>query len=346
MNTNTLLQLEGLSIDLHSDQSSQFPKGVLSLTDNISFHVKRGELFGLAGESGCGKTITAQAVMRFLPQPGGRIKSGKIYFEGEDLLLYSSAAMQSLRGRKIGMIFQEPSSALNPLIPLGLQLEEVFKCHREDTAEDSKLKDSKKRIQDLLYRMGFVHPDRILLSYPHELSGGMLQRVMIAMALLLKPKLLIADEPTTALDVTIQAQVMELLLENCREEGTAVLFITHNLGLIAQYADRLSIMYAGRLVESAPVADFFAGPLHPYSLGLIEAFPDISGKKNRSLSGHVPSPQEYEKGCRFRSRCPYAFLQCMQTPSLKKKQNEQEAACFLYSLSETERQKKMEAAVS
>ncbi len=329
MSENTILQIKNLSIQVKEATD------ILSLTDRVCLYVKRGELFGLVGESGCGKTITAQAILRLLPSPGGKIVEGEIYFDGNDLLKQDSAIIQNIRGKEIAMIFQEPSSAMNPLMTIGKQLQEVFDCHQIDLSkEKEKLTDSpEKRIQELLCKMGFSDPSDILFSYPHQLSGGMLQRVMIAMALLLRPKLLIADEPTTALDVTVQAQVMELLLDICKEEDTAVLFITHNLGLIAQYADRLSVMYAGRIVETGKVLDFFNDPLHPYSSGLLGAFPDIDGKRApQAIHGYVPSPREYghESGCRFRTRCLKSIDKCINYPTFKKMKKGQEVACFLY----------------
>ena len=339
MNTETLLDVQNLSVavDLPAEASSlstnnrEDQQSSLALTDKLNFQIQAGELFALVGESGCGKTVTAQAILHLLPVPGGRIKEGKVYFKGKDLF----SRVQQLRGKEIAMIFQEASSALNPLIPLSKQLEEVFLIHKllKDKKGESWSK-AQKRIRELLARMGFSEPNRILSSYPHQLSGGMLQRVMIAMALLLRPKLLIADEPTTALDVTVQAQVMELLQESCRgggQEDTAVLLITHNLGIVAQYADRLAVMYAGRIVEEAAVPDFFKQALHPYSQGLLEAFPDLRKQKElKAIGGQVPPPSKYEAGCRFRSRCTQAFAKCLEAPDLKQNRERQKTACFLY----------------
>ena len=335
MSTEALLNVQNLSVavdlpradSLHRDSSASS----LMLTDKICFQIQAGELFALIGESGCGKTITAQAILHLLPVPGGRIQEGKVYFKGKDIF----TEIQKLRGKEVAMIFQEASSALNPLIPLSKQLEEVFLVHKMlKNKKDKNWSLAQARILDLLDRMGFADPSRILSSYPHQLSGGMLQRVMIAMALLLRPKLLIADEPTTALDVTVQAQVMELLQESCKDdtkEGTAILLITHNLGLVAQYADRLAVMYAGRIVEEATVQEFFSQALHPYSQGLLRAFPDIRNQKElQPIEGQVPSPSKYELGCRFRTRCVQALAKCTEMPSFKQHQRTQKTACFLY----------------
>ena len=272
------------------------------ITDRLNFELRRGEVLGLVGESGCGKTVTALALLRLLPSPGGRVLGGRIHFQGRDVLQLSPPELRKLRGSEISMIFQEPSAALNPLITIEGQLSEVFAYH--ELSEAPGVLAPEKRIRELLNRVGFADPDRILKSYPHQLSGGMLQRVVIAMALLLKPAIVIADEPTTALDVTVQAQIMELLVELQREEGTSVLLITHNLGLIAQYAERLAVMYAGRIVEDASVEDFLADPLHPYSQGLLAALPDVTRRKKlQPIDGQVPRPAEYDDGCRFRDRC-------------------------------------------
>ena len=348
MSTESLLKIEGLSISVDLSSPSKKRKlssnDFLDLTDKVSFEIQPGELFALVGESGCGKTVTAQAILRLLPVPGGRIKEGKIYFKGRNIF----PEIQSIRGREIAMIFQEASSALNPLHPLSKQLEEVFLIHRLiKNKTDEGWSRARKRIRELLFRMAFSDPDRILSSYPHQLSGGMLQRVMIAMALLLRPKLLIADEPTTALDVTAQAEVMELLGESCKkdgEEATSVLLITHNLGIVAQYAERLAVMYAGRIVEEAPVKEFFQkrgqakeekgygkGALHPYSQGLLRAFPDIQKqKKIESIQGQVPPPSKYEEGCRFRLRCEEALERCREKPAFKEGEGKRKVACFLY----------------
>ena len=331
MNTTPILTVKNLSIAIRSSSSRQKRyrsknEPVTQLTEDISFQIHAGELFALIGESGCGKTITAQAILNILPQPNGYISRGEVLFQGEDILQLDSQKIRKIRGKEIAMIFQEASSALNPLITIGKQLEEVFLLHNF-TDKDK----AQKRINELMKKMGLRDPDRLLLSYPHQLSGGMLQRIMIVMALLLRPKLIIADEPSTALDVTIQAQIMNLLLDICKENKTAILFITHNIGLIAQYTNRLSVMYAGRIVEEGPVADFIVKPLHPYSQGLIQAFPNLKEKKEiLPIQGQVPSPTMYESGCRFRKRCSSAMPECIGLPALKTINDTQKIACFLY----------------
>ena len=259
---NPLLHVENLSIGFKGQTD------VVPVTDAVSFDIYEGEVFGLAGESGCGKTVTALSVLRLLPVPSARVLSGDIVFKGKSILSFSAPELHDLRGKGISMIFQEPSAALNPLVRIKKQLFESFEYHKVTD-------DPLKRILEVLKRVGFPDPDRILNAHPHELSGGMLQRIMIAMAVVLRPPLIIADEPTTALDVTVQAQIMELLAEMQRETGTSVLLITHNLSLIAQYANRVAIMYAGRIVEYGDCGVFFGKPLHPYSQGLLRALPDL-----------------------------------------------------------------------
>ena len=312
------LRVEGLSIG--------FGSGVkpLSITDGVSFDLRPGEIYGLVGESGCGKTVTALALMRLLPEPGGRVLGGRVWFRGRDILTLSDPELQRLRGKDLAMIFQEPSAALNPLVTVEKQLLEVFDYHPFQG-------DPSARVRELLVEVGIADPDRILGVYPHELSGGMLQRVMIAMALLLDPDVLIADEPTTALDVTVQAQIMELLLELQRRQGTTILLITHNMGLIAQYAHRVGVMYAGRLVEESSVDSFLDRPLHPYSRGLLAAIPDLESPSPsvQPIPGQVPRAEDFPEGCRFKDRCPDAFEACQARPVFAF-QGEARVACFLY----------------
>lgn len=315
---NPLLHVENLSIGF-GDQS-----GVVAVTDAVSFDIYEGEAFGLAGESGCGKTITALSVLRLLPVPDARILSGDIVYKGQSVRSFSAPQLHDLRGKEISMIFQEPSAALNPLVRIKKQLFESFEYHKVND-------DPQKRILEVLDRVGFPDPGRILNAYPHELSGGMLQRIMIAMAVVLRPSLIIADEPTTALDVTVQAQIMELLCEMQRETGTSVLLITHNLSLIAQYADRVAIMYAGRFVEYGDCKVFFNKPLHPYSRGLLAALPDLHAQtpKIEPIPGQVPRPADYAKGCRFADRCRFVFDTCKNRPPLECIEDRM-VACFLY----------------
>lgn len=316
----SLLEVRDLSVGFQ-DGSDQ----PVAITDRVSFSMDAGEILGLVGESGCGKTVTALALLRLLPQPGGRLLGGQIFFEEQQITGLSLQKLQKIRGRRIAMIFQEPASALDPLMTIQKQLQENFDWHDPKTIPFA---DPQKRIRDLLDRVGFADPDRILRSYPHQLSGGMLQRVMIAMALLLQPSLLIADEPTTALDVTVQAQVLELLLDLQRQDKTAILLITHNLALVAQYADRLAVMYAGRIIEQGNVSAFLKKPLHPYSQGLLAALPEIDRVKElKAIKGQVPRPSQYAAGCRFQERCPHRFDACEQEPPMRWL-GDQAAACF------------------
>ncbi|MGL1936168.1 MAG: ABC transporter ATP-binding protein [Fibrobacterales bacterium] len=265
-----ILEVKNLTIDVPAPEElrGQLESDRLSIVKEVSFEVQPGEIYSLVGESGSGKTVSSLAVLGFLPQPGGRIVSGDILFNGKSIPQMSKESLRSIRGRDISMIFQEPGAALNPIVKVSHQLLEVFSYHPySGNATD--------RIRAILQRVGFPEPDRVLNSYPHELSGGMQQRVMIAMALLLKPSLIIADEPTTALDVTVQKQVMDLIVELQEEEGCAVLFITHNLALVSQYADRLSVMKDGRIVEANTIDHFFDGPTQEYSRQLLAAVPRL-----------------------------------------------------------------------
>jgi oligopeptide/dipeptide ABC transporter ATP-binding protein len=317
--TQPLLEVEDLSIGFQSD------RGLIAITDKVSFRIDPGEAYGLVGESGCGKSVTCLALLKLLPMPGGRVLSGRVLFKGKDILTMTPEELRRLRGGAIGMIFQEPGAALNPLWPIRRQLLEPFLYHPYEG-------DPLKRVTSLLERVGIADPQRVLSSYPHQLSGGMLQRVMIAMALSLNPSLLIADEPTTALDVTVQAQIMELIGDLRREFKTAVLMVTHNLNLIAQYADRVAVMYAGRIVEEGPVEGFLENPCHPYAQGLLAALPRLDGGREPMvpIPGQVPGPSEFLPGCRFRERCSRAFERCSAKPDLFPVGEGHKAACFLH----------------
>ncbi len=328
-----LLRVENLSIGFRDPND---PGRVVPVTDSVSFEVGEGEVFGLAGESGCGKTVTCLALLRLLPAATTVILSGRAWFRDRDLLAMTAEEMRAVRGAEVAMIFQEPSAAMNPLLTIRHQLELPFRFHRDHVAEkspeDAKLaKDPLPRVRELLDRVGLRDPDRVLRAYPHELSGGMLQRVMIAHALLLKPSLILADEPTTALDVTIQAQVLDLLAELQRETGVGIVLITHNLNLIAQYAERAAVMYAGRVVEQGPALDLLRDPKHPYSRGLLDALPDIdAARAPRPIDGSVPPPGRYPTGCRFRDRCPRAFEACAEDPAWTEVAPNRRVACHLY----------------
>jgi len=319
LNNKALLKIKGLSLGFKTEGHD------VSITDDVSFQINTGEIYGLVGESGCGKTVTALAILRLLPQPGGKIFSGEIEFAGNNIITMRDKELRSLRGNEISMIFQEPGSALNPLLTIRRQLMECFDYHEYTGNRES-------RVLELLERVGFSDPNRILASYPHELSGGMAQRAMIAMALIMRPKLIIADEPTTALDVTVQAQIMELLVSLQREFNTSILLIAHNLNLIAQYASRLSVMYAGRIVEESSVDVFLQNPLHPYTKGLLAAMPDLHDDRPdlMPIPGQVPQPEDFQSGCRFRERCFQAMDACLAKPELVEINEYQKIACFLH----------------
>ncbi len=323
----TILEIKNLSIGIQKHRS------IIPLIDNINITLYEGETFGLIGESGCGKTITALGITGMVPEPNGTFLSGEIIFYDKDRMInlkhLSKEEIRKIRGSEIAVIFQEPSMALHPLYTIEFHLKEIYKFHKENILE--KKIDLTERIMYLLKRVGFSNPELILKQYPHQLSGGMLQRIVIILALLLKPKILIADEPTTALDVTIQAQIMNLLLELKEEEKTTILLITHNIGLIAQYADRLAIMYAGRIIEESDVSTFLEKPLHPYSLGLLQSIPELDkDKKIRGISGSVPSPEEYSEGCRFSNRCEYQFDLCSKPPIKTQFSNHHFVYCWKY----------------
>lgn len=290
----------------------------LQVTDKVSFDIHAGEFFALVGESGCGKSVTAMSILRLLPQPSAQIVEGEVLFfenaEGSadksvDLSKLDLLTLQKFRGSEIACIFQEPMQALNPVLSIKKQLLEVFKFGAARGEKKNKPADAEalKIITEQLTAAGFSDPERVLNSYPHELSGGMLQRVCIVMSLLSKPKLIIADEPTTALDVTVQAQVLAVLKEMAEKSGTAVLLITHNMGIVSQYAHRVAVMYAGRVVEIGPVADVINNPLHPYTQGLLAAIPENHSdmRTMRSIPGAVPHPRDFVSGCRFADRCEF-----------------------------------------
>lgn len=337
MSPAPLLRVEDLSLGFRATDGSVTP-----VTDAVSFEVRAGEVFGLAGESGCGKTVTCLGLLRLLPAATTVVLSGRVWFRGRDLLTLGPDEMRRVRGNDISMIFQEPSAALNPLLPVQTQLLYPFRFQKQGQGMGGETggtpgRNPLQKIRALLERVGFQDPDRVLRSYPHQLSGGMLQRVMIAHALLLDPALILADEPTTALDVTIQAQVLDLLAELQRETGVGVLLITHNLNLIAQYADRAAVMYAGRVVETGPALALMRHPLHPYSRGLLDALPNLdTAHVPQPVPGSVPPPGRYPAGCRFHDRCPRAFAPCTTDPVWSEPEAGRQTACHLYTSPRTE----------
>lgn len=288
-------------------------EGVFPAVDDVSFHIDKGETLAIVGESGCGKSVTARSILRIVPSPPGRYVQGEIFFKGKNLLKLSEKKMREIRGRDIAMIFQEPMSSLNPAYRIGDQIMETIKIHGLSSSSNIR-----QRATDLLKKVGMPDPDRRLNEYPHQLSGGMCQRAMIAMALSCNPQLLIADEPTTALDVTIQAQILELLKQLKRDTGMSIIMITHDLGVVAEVADRVVVMYAGKVVEEAPVVDLFKNPQHPYTEGLLKCLPRVDERyqKLMTIEGYVPGPQNYPKGCRFRNRCKYAQEICDEEPCM------------------------------
>ena len=316
-----LLEIDNLSIAFETGGNP------VRAVNNSSFSVFPGQSVALVGESGCGKSVTAMSILRLLPTPPAKYTSGRILFEGKDLLTYSDRQMRDIRGRDIAMIFQEPMTSLNPVYTIGNQITEAVMLHQNVNKREA-YKIAQKALDDV----GINDPERRLNEYPHQMSGGMRQRVMIAMALSCKPKLLIADEPTTALDVTIQAQILDLLLKLQNDTGMAILMITHDLGVVAENADTVAVMYASRIVETAAVEPVFDAPQHPYTQGLLRSVPKLGDSVHRleTIHGSVPSPSRFPPGCRFHPRCP--SMQGDQVcatvdPALKEVRSGQWAAC-------------------
>jgi peptide/nickel transport system ATP-binding protein len=293
---------------------------------DISFNLKAGETIGIVGESGCGKSVTSLSIMRLLGK-NGRIKQGEIRFNGQNIAANSEKELRTLRGKEISMIFQEPMSSLNPVLTIGNQLVEMIQCHTSLTR-----KEAKAYAIEMLHKVGLPQGKNLMRAYPHTLSGGMRQRIMIAMALSCKPKLLIADEPTTALDVTIQAQILELMKVLQEESKAAIMLITHDLGVVAEMADRVVVMYAGQIVESADVFTLFREPKHPYTQGLMASIPSIYGENERleAIPGTVPSITKMPEGCRFHTRCAWATDRCREEqPELKSVADEHQVRCWV-----------------
>ena len=317
-----LLEVENLQVHFRT------PTGINRAVDGVSFHVDPGETLAIVGESGCGKSVTSMSMMRLIPEPPGKI-AGSIRLEGRDILALSDREMRALRGNDISMIFQEPMTSLNPVLTVGRQIGETLRLHQGlDQAQ------AEARAVEMLTLVGIPEPARRVREYPHQLSGGMRQRVMIAMALACNPNLLIADEPTTALDVTIQAQILKLMLELKQRVGAAIILITHDLGVVAEVAERVMVMYAGRKVEEAPVKELFRSPRHPYTQGLLGALPklgsSLSGETRRlaEIPGQVPDLKQRIEGCVFAGRCALATDLCRQyAPGLEQKAPHHIAAC-------------------
>lgn len=301
-------------------------KKPVEVVSDTSITIPEGKIIGVVGESGCGKTVTALSVMRLIPDPPGKITEGEIIFDGANLLELSESDMRSIRGNRISMIFQEPISSLNPVFPVGDQIGEALRTHLRVSRSEER-----ERVIEMLKLVGIPAPEERLKNYPHELSGGMCQRVMIAMALICRPQLLIADEPTTALDVTIQAGILELINDLKEKFGMSVLLITHDLGIIAEIADEVYIMYAGKVVEHSSVKGIFERSSHPYTKGLLNSIPNMRERK-RALSaipGNIPSPKDYPTACRFQNRCPYVIEECrINEPPLREIIPGHHTACF------------------
>ncbi len=320
-NSTPLLQVRDLRTSFNT------PTGKVGAVNGVSFDVNHGETLGLVGESGCGKSVSALSIMQLVPNPPGVIESGEILFEGVDLLKVSAKEMQSVRGAGIGMIFQEPMSSLNPVLTIGRQITEPLGVHLGLTGAAAE-----RRAAELLEMVGIADSRRRLNDHPHQLSGGQRQRVMIAIALSCEPKMLIADEATTALDVTIQAQILELMKNLTSQLGTALMIITHNLGIIARYADRLNVMYAGKIRESGTADQVYLRPNHPYTVGLLNSVPRLdrpSTERLDPIEGEIPDPANIPVGCAFRPRCRWATDECeVAEPELKQSGDRQMVACF------------------
>jgi peptide/nickel transport system ATP-binding protein len=321
---SALLEVRGLRTSFATDA------GRFNAVDGVSFAIQPGRTLGIVGESGCGKSVTALSIMGLIAPPG-RIDAGEIFFEGASLRTLSPAQMRAVRGDRISMIFQEPMTSLNPSFTIGDQIVEGIRRHRPVDAATAK-----RQAIEMLERVRMPSPAKRFDDYPHRLSGGMRQRAMIAMALALRPRLLIADEPTTALDVTIQAQILELMRELREETGAAIILITHDLGVIAEMAQDVAVMYAGRIVERAGVAELFARPQHPYTIGLLGSIPKLHLERETltAIQGQVPNPAQMPAGCRFMPRCPFSTDKCREDPPLAAITPGDEAACWYAPLEE------------
>ncbi|MFT8390325.1 MAG: ABC transporter ATP-binding protein [Sporolactobacillus sp.] len=318
--SESILEINDLRTSFFTDT------GEVPAVDGVSFSIKEGEILGVVGESGCGKSVTSLSIMGLLPYPQGQIVGGEILYAGRDIAHLKENEMRKLRGNDIAMIFQEPMTSLNPVFTIGEQLTEAIHLHSQLNKQEQR-----DRAVELLKMVGLPRAKELLKEYPHELSGGMRQRVMIAIAMSCNPKVLIADEPTTALDVTIQAQILDLMLKLNHETGTAIMLITHDLGVVAQVCKRVVVMYGGKIVEEGDVKDIFNHPKHPYTEGLIKSIPDLFSKKDKlySIKGSVPRPGSIKKGCLFAPRCDYVMDKCKEiTPQLSG--NGHRSRCFLH----------------
>jgi peptide/nickel transport system ATP-binding protein len=322
MSNHSVLEVKNLRTSFFTDN------GEVAAVDDIDFHINEGEILGIVGESGCGKSVTSLSIMGLVPNPPGKIVGGQILYKGEDLTKASEKRMRQIRGNDITMIFQEPMTSLNPLFTIGDQIMEAVRLHNKWNKQKIK-----ERAIEILQLVGLPRAEELLKEYPHQLSGGMRQRVMIAMAMVCNPQLLIADEPTTALDVTIQSQILKLMKHLNKEYKTAIMMITHDLGVVAEVCQRVIVMYAGKVVEEGDIETIFKNPKHPYTIGLIKSVPDVREKVERlySIPGNVPKPGSIKEGCRFAARCEHAFDRCFrETPDLYVTEEGQKARCFLH----------------
>jgi len=325
-NSPHLLQVEELKTYFYTFE------GVAKAVDDVSFHLDRGEVLGIVGESGCGKSVTAQTIMRLIPVPPGRIVNGKIIFDDIDIVGLTMEKMRTIRGNRISMIFQEPMTSLNPVYTIGNQISEMFILHERNSKSEAL-----ERSIEMLMKVQIPAPEKRVHEYPHQLSGGMRQRAMIAMALACNPEILIADEPTTALDVTIQAQILELMIQLKKDYDTAIIMITHDLGVIAEIAERVIVMYAGKVVEEGKTSAIFEEPRHPYSQGLLRSIPKLGDRSQhgrqrlKEISGMVPSLYELTPGCSFSPRCSEAMGICNEKPpEFKDLGDNHHVRCWLY----------------
>lgn len=303
-------------------------EGEMPAVDGVDFTLRKGETLAIVGESGCGKSVTSMSVLRLIPYPPGKIIDGEIWYNGRDLLKLSEKEMRGIRGNDISMIFQEPMTSLNPVFTVGKQIMESLIYHQNMTKEQAKA-----RAVEMIKLVEIPEPEKCISNYPHQLSGGMRQRVMIAMALACNPKILIADEPTTALDVTIQAQILRIMADLKKKTNTSIILITHDLGIVAQIAKNVMVMYAGEIVEYTDVNSIFKNPLHPYTIGLLESIPKINEEQDKlyNIKGTVPNPKDYPKGCRFAPRCDKAIDKCInEKPPLKDAGNNHTVRCWCF----------------
>ncbi|MBM7570048.1 ABC transporter ATP-binding protein [Aquibacillus albus] len=324
-----MLEQEDKILEVRQLQTHFFTdEGISKAVDGVDFVLHKGETLGIVGESGCGKSITSMSILRLIDSPPGKIVGGEVVFKGENLLSKSEATMRKIRGNEISMIFQEPMTSLNPVFSVGEQIAEVFRVH-----QNMGRKEAWKKAVEMLKLVGIPSPEERAKQEPHELSGGMRQRVMIAMALSCNPEILIADEPTTALDVTIQAQILELMKTLQNELGMGVIMITHDLGVVSETCDRVAVMYAGKVVEYATADDLFDQPKHPYTIGLMNSLPrmDIDQESLQAIPGNVPSPYNMPNGCRFAPRCPHAKGICHDAiPELRNTDDGSQVRCWMY----------------